>query len=129
MRTGSCKFGVACKFDHPQPASLGPVLPVPGHVAFGSMAPTVVPSSGLPYVGGFPAWSLPRMPYVSSPRWQDPQSYPSVPFSPSQGIISAQGWNTYNTYMVSTDLLNWTNRFFIYFLVLKNPCIVKVLFV
>ncbi|KAK4577163.1 hypothetical protein RGQ29_027610 [Quercus rubra] len=99
MRTGSCKFGVACKFDHPQPASLGPVLPVPGHVAFGSMAPTVVPSSGLPYVGGFPAWSLPRMPYVSSPRWQDPQSYPSVPFSPSQGIISAQGWNTYNTYM------------------------------
>lgn len=97
MRTGSCKFGVACKFHHPQPTSVGPVLPVPGHVSFGSMAPTVVSSSGLPYVGGFPAWSLPRMPYLSSP-----QSYPSVPISPSQGIVPAQGWNTYNTYMVST---------------------------
>ncbi|GMY09799.1 zinc finger CCCH domain-containing protein 3 isoform X1 [Fagus crenata] len=94
MRTGSCKFGVACKFHHPQPTSVGPVLPVPGHVSFGSMAPTVVSSSGLPYVGGFPAWSLPRMPYLSSP-----QSYPSVPISPSQGIVPAQGWNTYNTYM------------------------------
>ncbi|XP_023881040.2 LOW QUALITY PROTEIN: zinc finger CCCH domain-containing protein 3 [Quercus suber] len=108
MRTGSCKFGVACKFHHPPPASLGPVLPVPGHVAFGSMTPTVVPSSGLPYVGGFPAWSLPRMPYVSSPRWQDPQSYPSVPFSPSS-IVSAQGWNTYNTYMGSMSPMSPTS--------------------
>ncbi|EXC25517.1 Zinc finger CCCH domain-containing protein 3 [Morus notabilis] len=93
MRTGSCKFGAACKFHHPQPASLGTVFPAPPP-AFGSAGSAVLPSSNLPYAGGLPAWSFPRVPYVPGPQ---PQQQPYVPvvISPSQGIISAGGWNTY----------------------------------
>ncbi|KAI4305739.1 hypothetical protein L6164_029087 [Bauhinia variegata] len=82
MRTGACKFGVACKFNHPQPASVE-TAPVTG-----SPASAIIPSSGLPYVGGLPAWSLPRMPYL-----QGLQSYVPTILPTSQGY--AQGWNTY----------------------------------
>ncbi|KAF8414161.1 hypothetical protein HHK36_002160 [Tetracentron sinense] len=96
MRTGSCKFGIACKFHHPQPGALGAVLPVNGPAAFGSTGSS---SSGLPYVGGLQAWSLPRTPYPSGPRLQGPQAYMPVVLSPSQGIIPAQqAWNTYMHY-------------------------------
>ncbi|KAJ0112809.1 hypothetical protein Patl1_01933 [Pistacia atlantica] len=90
MRTGACKFGVACKFHHPQPAAHGNGLPVTGTAAFGSMGTSV-----LPYAGGISTWSLPRAPYISGPRLQGSQSYMPVIVSPSQGIVSAPGWNTY----------------------------------
>lgn len=92
MRTGACKFGPACKFHHPQPTSLGTTLPIAGPAAFGSTGSPVLPSSGLPYTGGLPAWSLPRVPYLSVPHLQAPQPYMPLVVSPSQGI---QGWNTY----------------------------------
>lgn len=95
MRTGSCKFGVACKFNHPQPASLGTGIPVTGPATYGSVGPAILPSSGLPYVGGFPTWSLPRAPYITGPRLQGPPGYMPVVVSPSQGILPTQGWNTY----------------------------------
>ena len=98
MRTGSCKFGVACKFHHPQTASPGAGLPVNGP---GGSA--ILPSSGVPYAGGLPAWSLPRAPYVSGPRLQT-QSYMPVVVSPSQSIIPAHGWSTY---MVSEYFFCW----------------------
>ncbi|KAI4308402.1 hypothetical protein L6164_031482 [Bauhinia variegata] len=84
MRNGACKFGVACKFNHPQPASVE-AAPVTG-----SPASAIIPSSGLPYVGGLPAWSLPRMPYLSG---QGLQSYVPAFLPTSQGY--AQGWNGY----------------------------------
>lgn len=91
MRTGSCKFGPACKFHHPQPPSLTTALP-----AFGSTGSTVVPSSGVPYTGGLSAWSYPRAPYVAGPRIATPQPYmPAVVLSPPQGVLPAHGWNTY----------------------------------
>ncbi|XP_043692172.1 zinc finger CCCH domain-containing protein 66 isoform X1 [Telopea speciosissima] len=109
MRTGACKFGMACKFHHPQPTALGAVLPVTGPATYGSTGSSVAPLSGLPYVGGLPAWSLPRAPYISGPRMQGPQTYMPVVLSPSQGIISTQqGWNTYTGTMStvpSTDVL------------------------
>ncbi|KAF2292327.1 hypothetical protein GH714_019255 [Hevea brasiliensis] len=95
MRTGSCKFGVACKFHHPQPVPLGAGLPLTGPAGSGPMGSSIVPSSGLPYVGGLPTWSLPRAPYASGPHLQGPQAYMPVVLSPSQGVVSAQGWNTY----------------------------------
>ncbi|KAK9285581.1 hypothetical protein L1049_024776 [Liquidambar formosana] len=95
MRTGLCKFGSACKFHHPQPSSPGTVLPVNGLAAFGSTASSIVPSSSLPYVGGLPAWPLPRAPYLSGQRIQGPQAYMPVVLSPSQSVVHAQGWNTY----------------------------------
>ncbi|KAF7815037.1 zinc finger CCCH domain-containing protein 3 isoform X1 [Senna tora] len=86
MRTGSCKFGVACKFHHPQPASFGPAPTA------GSPGPTVMTSSGLPYVGGVPAWSLPRMSYLSG---QSLQSYVPAFLSSPPGIIPTPSWNNY----------------------------------
>ncbi|KAF8391606.1 hypothetical protein HHK36_023912 [Tetracentron sinense] len=95
MRTGSCKFGIDCKFHHPQPGAFGAVLPVNGPAALGSMGSSA-PSSGVPYVGGLPAWSLPRTPYISVPSIQGPQAYMPVVLSPSPGIIPGQqGWNAY----------------------------------
>ncbi|KAG4139165.1 hypothetical protein ERO13_D07G174900v2 [Gossypium hirsutum] len=88
MRTGSCKFGVACKFHHPQPASPGAGLPA------NAVGSSILPPSGVPYVGGLPSWSLPRPPHVSGPRVQT-QSYMPVVFSPSQNTIPAHGWSTY----------------------------------
>lgn len=96
IRTGSCKFGVACKFDHPQPGSAGTVVPVPVPPAYGSTGLSIVPSSaGLPYDGGPQTWSLPRPTYLSGPRAQGPQTYLPVVLSSSQGIVPAHGWNTY----------------------------------
>lgn len=97
MRNGSCKFGVACKFHHPQPASAGAGLPVNGPV--GS---SILPPSGAPYPGGLPTWPLSRAPYVSGPRFQGSQSYMPVVVSPSQNIVPAPGWSTY---MVSEYLV------------------------
>ena len=99
MRTGSCKFGVSCKFHHPQPAPSGAGLPVNG-----PMGSSNLPPSGVPYAGGLPTWPLSRAPYVSGPRLQGSQSYMPVLVSPSQSIIPAHGWSTY---MVSKYFLCW----------------------
>ncbi|CAL5190279.1 unnamed protein product [Lathyrus oleraceus] len=88
MRTGSCKFGVACKFHHPQQAAAS----YGAYPAAASPPPTTVTSSGFPYAGGFPAWSVPRMSYLSG---QGIQSY-VPPFMPStQSIMPALSWSNY----------------------------------
>jgi hypothetical protein len=108
MRTRSCKFGVACKFHHPQPASLGTSLPLTGAAAFGSTGSPIVPSSGLPYVGGLPTWSLPRAPpYMSGTHLQGPQAYMPVVVSPSQGIVPVPGWNTYVVIKIFFAINDW----------------------
>ncbi|KAK3022016.1 hypothetical protein RJ639_045177 [Escallonia herrerae] len=103
LRTGKCKFGVACKFHHPQPVSPGTVLPVPGTV-YGSTGSSILPSSGLSYPGGLSALSLPRATYISAPRLQGLETYMPVVISPSQGLVPAQGWNTF---VVSTANISY----------------------
>ncbi|KAF7145319.1 hypothetical protein RHSIM_Rhsim04G0048700 [Rhododendron simsii] len=93
MRTGSCKFGVACKFHHPQPASAGTFSPVSGPAVYGFPSSSVPTSSGLHFGGGAPTMSLPRVPYLSGPFAQGPQAYIPLVLSPSEGI-AAHGWNT-----------------------------------
>lgn len=88
MRTGECKFRIACKFHHPQPVSAGTALPVQGPAAYGSTGLLILPSSGQSYAAGLPSWSLQKSTYLSAP--------------PSQGIVPAPGWNTY---MVSKSSL------------------------
>ncbi|KAK6919298.1 Zinc finger, CCCH-type, partial [Dillenia turbinata] len=93
LRTGLCKFGAACKFHHPEPASHGAVLPPNGPPAYGPASPF---PPGLYYAsGGPPTWSLLRVPSLPNPRAQGPQPYMPIVISPSQGIVPAQGWNTY----------------------------------
>ncbi|XP_052178864.1 zinc finger CCCH domain-containing protein 3-like [Diospyros lotus] len=95
MRTGLCKFGAGCKFDHPQPASAGNILPIPGPATYGSSGSTVLPSSGLPLVGGVSTVSLTRPPYLSAPPVQGPQGYMPIVVSPSPTQGVSHGWNTY----------------------------------
>ena len=95
MRTGSCKFGVACKFNHPQPAALGAVYPATGPSAYGSTGSSVAPPSNLPLIGGLSTWPLAR-PYLSSPRMQGLPDYMPVIFPSSPGTMPMQqGWSTY----------------------------------
>ena len=95
MRTGSCKFGVACKFNHPQPAALGAVYPVTGPSAYGSTGSSVAPPSNLPLIGGLSTWPLAR-PYLSSPRMQGLPAYMPVILPSSPGAMPVQqGWSTY----------------------------------
>lgn len=95
MRTGACKFGIACKFHHPEPTELGAVLPVtPSAYDPKGMSPSA--SSGLTYAGGIPAWSFPSAPYMSSPRMQGRAAYMPVVLSPSQGVMpTLQDWSLY----------------------------------
>ncbi|GMP53846.1 hypothetical protein CsSME_00019196 [Camellia sinensis var. sinensis] len=113
MRTGLCKFGVECKFHHPQPVTAGTMLPIPGPAAYGSSGSPIVASSGLHYVGGVSALSLPRAPYISGTHVQGPQTYMPYIVSPSQGIAPTHVWNTYlgcmspgpSTSFVGSDLV------------------------
>ncbi|KAK6918806.1 Zinc finger, CCCH-type [Dillenia turbinata] len=92
LRTGLCKFGAACRFHHPEPASHGAAIPPNSSPAYGPAGPFL---SGLHYASGRPpTWSLLRVPSLSNPRVQGPQPYMPVVISP-QGMVPAQGWNTF----------------------------------
>lgn len=89
VRTGTCKFGVLCKFHHPQPGSVGNPF----------TRPPVYGPSGLafiPYAGGVPKsseFTVPEITYASN-ALQVHQAYMPVLLSPSRG---------WSTYMVSNS--------------------------
>lgn len=87
MRTGSCRYGYACKFHHPQPPLAANVVPMvrPGS---GSGTSVLAPSSGPPSGGKYSAMSLPEATYVS-PSFPPPPNYMPIYVSPFQG------WDTY----------------------------------
>lgn len=93
MRTGACKFGIACKFNHPELSSAADALPVLGTAVGGSAGLIIIPSSGLSYAGGIPSWSLPNETYLFSPL--------------SQGL----GWNTYMVSLSSSSSSSCANLF------------------
>ncbi|GAB2285233.1 hypothetical protein Dimus_019686 [Dionaea muscipula] len=99
MRTSMCKFGMACKFNHPQPtaipSSIETSFTVPRPAAIGSSGSSILPSTGVAYVGGLPPWLLSKSHYVSDPRAAAAQTYVPFIFSPSQGIVASQGWPNY----------------------------------
>lgn len=96
MRNGTCKFGIACKFNHPQPAAMGAAFPAAGFPNYGSSGTSMVPSSSVPLISGLSTWPLARPPYLSSPHMQSLPAYMPVVFPPSQGTMPVQqGWSTY----------------------------------
>lgn len=76
MRTGACKFGIGCKFHHPQPDA---AVPVTGPAGYGITA----------------SWSAPKSAYISASRSGGSQTYMPVIYPPSQGMVSTPEWNTY----------------------------------
>lgn len=78
LRTGHCKFGGTCKFNHPQPQ------PQPQ-----ATTNVMVPTSGQQQ--SYP-WSRPSF-IANPPRWQDPSTF--APLLMPQGVVPLQGWNPY----------------------------------
>lgn len=100
MKTGYCKFSVACKFSHPELATpSGMMFPVQGATAYqpGNGSSQVVAPAGLPLVGGFPAWPVSRAPYVMSPtRVQGMSPYAPLMLQTNPNSQPIQpGWATY----------------------------------
>lgn len=93
MRTGTCKFGVACKFNHPQPDYFGTMFPMEGFSLYGyseSSAPPVPP-----YTAGLP-WPFSRSPSTLNPPMPGLQAYMPVVLPPTQSTVPMhQGWSTY----------------------------------
>lgn len=93
MRTGRCKFGTACKFNHPQPTGHAAMLPVTGPSPYGSTGSPVATPSGLPLIAGLSMWPLSRLPYMSNQHMQG-LPYTSLVLPPTQGAMPVQqGWN------------------------------------
>ncbi len=90
MRTGSCKYGVTCKFHHPQPAAMGALVSMSGSSLYATPA-TQSSSTPQPHPAGPPSWPIAaRAPYL-----QVPSTFAPVIVPPLQGVVSMTGWNTY----------------------------------
>lgn len=94
MRTGQCKFGVTCKFHHPQPAGIqvsAPLpLPVPTPVIYPSMqSPSVQSSQQYGLVAG--NWSFPGPALVPGSYLQGAHGTMLMP----PGMVHFAGWNPY----------------------------------
>lgn len=82
MRTGSCKFGANCKFNHPDPTTVGGCDPQSGYGNGGSLSLQGVTQ---PFV---PSWS--------SPRTLNETSFVPVMMTPTQGVApQSSDWNGY----------------------------------
>lgn len=89
LKTGQCKFGITCKFHHPQPA--GTSLP--------ASAPTFYPTVQSPsvhtptqYGGTSTSWRVPRPPVL-------PGSYVQGHYGPvllPPGVVPIPGWSPYS---------------------------------
>ncbi|XP_031377746.1 zinc finger CCCH domain-containing protein ZFN-like isoform X3 [Punica granatum] len=95
LRTGQCKFGSTCKFHHRQPSNM--MVPLRGSVYASVQSPTAIGQQS--YGGGVAGWS--RASFIPSPRWQGPSSY--APVILPQGMVSVPGWNTYNSQLASVS--------------------------
>lgn len=95
LRSGHCKFGGACKFNHPQSQSTNLMVSLRGSPVYSALqSPT-----------GQQSW--PRASFVANPpRWQDPSSFTSLVL-PQGGVVSVQGWNAYSVSL----FLNYPSSF------------------
>ncbi|KAL8195752.1 hypothetical protein R6Q57_025505 [Mikania cordata] len=100
VKTGLCKFGVTCKFHHPQPAGMipppppqplsgGPLSAMPTAMYPNVQSPSVVSSQ--PYGLLASNWPVTGAPFVSGPYL--PGTY--GPMLTPPGMISFPGWNPY----------------------------------
>lgn len=90
MRTGSCKYGANCRFNHPDPTAAGGYEPPSGYGNGGS-----VPLQG-PSQPNIPSWSSPR-------ALNEPAPFVPIMFPPAQGVPPPHP--EWNGYQVSMSLL------------------------
>lgn len=86
MRTGSCKFGANCKFNHPDPTTVGGCDPQSGYGNGGSISLQGV--------------AQPSVPSWSSPRTLKETSFVPMMMTPTQGVTpQSSDWNGYQVNM------------------------------
>lgn len=99
MKTGFCKFGIACKFNHPQPTT---------HAAYGSTGSSVATPSRQPLIAGLSAWSLSTIACMSNPRMQGlPYMSLVLPLTQEGTMPVQQGWSTYMVSIYYLILASW----------------------
>lgn len=83
MRTGSCKYGANCRFNHPDPTdSAGGDTAV----GYGNGGPVSLQGTSQPTI---PSWSSPR-------SLNEPAPFVPIMLSPTQGVPSQNPeWNGY----------------------------------
>jgi len=81
MRNGSCKFGANCRFDHPDPTSLGPDA-ISSHSNGGPVVSSNAPQSAL-------------APWSPSPALNASPPYVPLVFPSTQGVPSQIELNAY----------------------------------
>ncbi|KAE9455253.1 hypothetical protein C3L33_12857, partial [Rhododendron williamsianum] len=101
LKTGQCKFGVTCKFHHPQPAGIQVPAPTAGPLP----VPPPVPAPAYPAIHS-PSAPSPQQYGVVAANWPVarpalfPGSYLQGPYSPMvlpPGMVPFSGWNPYQT--------------------------------
>lgn len=103
MRTGTCKYGTTCKFNHPHPSSSvsGVPLSMSNSPNFpGTGVGSAFPAAQLYHPGFNQLWPIPpaRLPLMPSPRSSGQPSFsPMVlPGAPQNLMhLPSPGWNTY----------------------------------
>ncbi|KAJ9537347.1 hypothetical protein OSB04_030080 [Centaurea solstitialis] len=101
VKTGQCKFGITCKFHHPQPAGMMPSIPPPPPLSAGPLSampsamypnvqsPSVASSQQYGVLAG--NWSVARPPLL--PGSYLPGTYGPMLVPP--GMVPFPGWNPY----------------------------------
>ncbi|MCO5555456.1 hypothetical protein L7F22_009001 [Adiantum nelumboides] len=96
MRTGSCKFGATCKFNHPQPAAVRALVAMSGSSMYAANGSSAA-ASPQPFQG-IPSWSMPRTPYIPRSRFQAPSTFAPL-IVQAQNMVSMPGWGAYQARM------------------------------
>lgn len=89
MRTGSCKYGTNCRFNHPDPTDAAGET----SAGFGNGGP--VPFQGAAQ-STIPSWSAPRSPLNEPAPAPAPAPFVPMMIPPNQGVPSQSAeWNGY----------------------------------
>lgn len=77
-----CATKASCKYDHPQPATLGALVHVSGSPLYATVRSPMAPESATQYSPGLPPWTSPRIPYRKSPHMPGEFLYMPVMYKP-----------------------------------------------
>lgn len=115
VKTGQCKFGVTCKFHHPQPAGIPMPAPGPGSLTASAAVPTpaMYPTGPSPSVQSSQQYGVIQgnWPVARPPMLQGsyvPGSYGPMILPP--GVVPVPGWTPYQVGVA--ELLCLTRNFF-----------------
>lgn len=124
IKTGQCKFGVTCKFHHPQPAGIQMPAPGagPGHLAGPAAMPTpaLYPPVQSPPLQSSQQYGVLHGNWPVSRPTMLPGSYVPGSYGPmllAPGVVPVPGWNPYSVSFIEVPFFFFRGRFFYIILV------------